>query len=151
MVLIEPLKRGESLDDLFDKYEYSEDVLQLLATNLQDQDVLYVFQQVIRFRESGGFKKTYLSDWINKRRRYDNAFLILEATKFIRRIEKGASTPYYPTCRGNQLTLYLINELHLDSKLFKRLTEAEYDELISQQKIQSQDSKTKGENNNVEA
>ncbi|MEF3313830.1 hypothetical protein PV433_33645 [Paenibacillus sp. GYB004] len=117
-----------------DTHQYDDATLALLATNLEDNDVLYVFQQVIRFREHG-FLKAYLPDWNTKRRRYDNAFLILEATKFIVCVRAkngyGASTPYFPTARGVQLVEYILNELDpppLPPESFKKLTDEQYEQ-----------------------
>lgn len=116
-----------------DDVEYSEEVIRLLASNLENADVMNLFQQVIRFRDFG-FKKAYLTDWNTKRRRYDNALLILEATKFITRNDDGPSTPYYPTTRGTQLAEYLINEADYDPELFKRIRQDEYEAFILERK-----------------
>ncbi|SED12526.1 hypothetical protein [Paenibacillus sp. GP183] len=131
----------------FDNFEYEPSTLELLATNLEDEDVLHIFQQVWRFRERGGYKKSYLPDWGIKRRRYDNAFLILEATKFITRNEKGSSTPYFPTIRGTQLALYLINDLQLDKDNFVKLTTEEYESFMHTYKLR--DSTDKGDEQNA--
>ncbi|PWW06297.1 hypothetical protein DFQ01_103199 [Paenibacillus cellulosilyticus] len=110
----------------FDDLEYGSQTLELLATNLKDPDVLHVFQQVWKFRERNGFKKTYLPDWSTKRRRYDNSFLILEATRFIYRDERGSSNPYFPTIRGKQLALYLINDIGMDKSGFVKLNDEQF-------------------------
>jgi len=110
--------------------KYDDDTLALLATNLKDQDVLLIFQNIMKFRDRGGFIKAHLPEWGTKRRRYDNAFLILEATKFIHRDENGSSTPYYPTNRGMQLALYLINELHHHENDFRKLSDEEYENFL---------------------
>lgn len=112
-----------------DNIEYDENTLGLLATNLKDDDVLYIFKQVFRFRDHGGFKKAYLPDWNTRRRRYDNAFIILEATKFIEKVEDGSSTPYHPTIRGKQLVVYLVNELGFDKGDFDKITNEEFEEI----------------------
>jgi predicted transcriptional regulator len=44
------------------------------------------------------------------RKRYDAAFLTLEAQGFIEKQEDGTSTPYYITIRGRQLGTLLKNE-----------------------------------------
>ncbi|MFC5449119.1 hypothetical protein ACFPOG_12675 [Paenibacillus aestuarii] len=112
-----------------DAIEYSDETLSLLATNLKDNDVLYIFKQVFRFRSHGGFKKAYLPDWNTRRRRYDNAFTILEATKFIEKMEDGSSTPYFPTVRGKQLVVHLINEKELPKSDFDKITDKELEEI----------------------
>lgn len=112
-----------------DPTQYGEDVLRLLATNLREPDVLLIFKQVFRFRDHGGFKKAFLPDWNTRRRRYDNAFTILEATKFIEKREDGASTPYFPTIRGRQMVLYLVNELDLDQAEFDKISDEEFEEI----------------------
>lgn len=121
-----------ALIDSENNFQYDEQTLAFLATNLGDPDVLFVFQQVFRFRERGGFLKAYLPDWNTKRRRYDNAFLVLESTKFISclrdRSSHGPSTPYYPTIRGGQLAEYLINEWDLPKEPFVKLSDEQYEQ-----------------------
>lgn len=119
---------------MLDDIEYDEATLRLLATNLEDPEVLEVFQHVCKFVDKGGFTKTMLMNYSTKRRRYDNAFVILEATKFIKKIETGRSSCYFPTIRGRRLAEFLINKANLPIENFKKLTDEEYEQYISQLK-----------------
>ncbi|AQT86990.1 hypothetical protein ERICIV_04596 (plasmid) [Paenibacillus larvae subsp. larvae] len=119
---------------MLDDIEYDEPTLRLLATNLEDPDVLEVFGLVCKFVDKGGFTKTMLINYGTKRRRYDNAFLILESTKFIKKMETGRSSHYFPTIRGKRLAEFLINKANLPIENFKKLTDEEYEQYISQLK-----------------
>lgn len=128
---LDQLKISRAPIDAFD-----DNTLRLLGSNLAKPDVFGIFCFVARFRERGGFMKSYLPDWNTKRRRYDNAFLILEASKFIvREREDGPSEPYLLTSFGSQLILYLVNDLNFNVDLFKKLTDSQYEEFLKTRRL----------------
>ncbi|AVF28797.1 hypothetical protein [Paenibacillus larvae] len=103
-----------------DNFVYDEDTLRLLATNFEDPDVLFVFKMVCKYHNFGGFIKKQLPNYESKRRKYDNAFLILESTKFIKRMRFGGpSTPYFISIRGEKLVEFFINEMGMPMEEFK--------------------------------
>jgi len=112
--------------------EYDSATLRLLTSNLLNPDVFNMFIHIMRFRKQGGLKKAYLPDWNTKRRRYDNAILILEATKFITKKEEGTGTPYFPTSLGEQLAVFLIQEVGLSKTYFNPISEEQLQEFLKE-------------------
>lgn len=112
-----------------DSFEYDPETLRYLASNLNDPYVYVVFREVVRFR-AYGLMKSYLADYAYRRRRYDNAFLVLEATKFIERVEEWNTHKYYLTVRGTQLVDYLLNDLGIDKEQFRMITPDEYQQAL---------------------
>lgn len=108
-----------------DGFEYDPETVKYLASNLNDPYVYVVFREVVRFR-TYGLMKSYLADYPNKRRRYDNAFLVLEACKFIEKAEEWNAHKYYLTVRGTQLLDYLLNDLGIDQLQFRTVSPAEF-------------------------
>lgn len=93
-----------------DELEYNENTLRFLRKKLDDF-AIDIFRLVVREnREHKGLVKTRLEDYHNMRKKYDAAFLMLEAQGFIEKKEDGTSTPYYVTIRGRQLGTLLSEE-----------------------------------------
>lgn len=118
--------------------EYDLVTLRLLASNLLNPDVFNMFIHVMRFRKQGGLKKAYLPDWNTRRRRYDNAILILEATKFISKKEEGTGTPYFPTQLGEQLAIFLIQEMGLEKTHFTPISDQAFQAFLKERTLKEE-------------
>ncbi|MEQ2529208.1 hypothetical protein WMO40_21265 [Bacillaceae bacterium CLA-AA-H227] len=93
-----------------DELEYNENTLKFLRKKLDDFTI-NIFRQVVNEnRNHRGLVKTRLDDYHNMRKKYDSAFLMLEAQGFIEKKEDGTATPYYITIRGRQLGTLLSEE-----------------------------------------
>ncbi|WP_034659314.1 hypothetical protein [Robertmurraya massiliosenegalensis] len=93
-----------------DEIEYNENTLKFLRKKLDDFSINIFRQVVSENRNHRGLVKTRLEDYHNMRKKYDSAFLMLEAQGFIEKKEDGTATPYYITIRGRQLGTLLSEE-----------------------------------------
>lgn len=108
-MLSELLTQKENYKDL-DQLEYDEDTLRFLRKKLDDFTI-DVFRKTIQENKlHKGLVKTRLDNFHGMRKRYDSAFLMLEAQGFIEKKEDGTATPYYVTVRGRQLAQLLYEE-----------------------------------------
>lgn len=97
-------------------HEFDQHTLKFFRERL-DEFTLEIFKQVFISNQNDlGLIKTRLPNYINKRKSYDAAFLILESIGFIEKSEDGARTPYYTTVRGVQLAQLLTNEAKTEGK-----------------------------------
>ncbi|MEG6533227.1 hypothetical protein NSQ82_20270 [Caldifermentibacillus hisashii] len=93
-----------------DRIEYDDDTLIFLRKKL-DEFTINIFKMIFEHnKQHRGLVKTRLNNYLRMRKRYDNAFLILESQGFIERKEDGTSTPYFLTVRGRQLMVLLKSE-----------------------------------------
>jgi hypothetical protein len=99
-------KRYIDLDEL----EFNENTLRFFRKKLDDFTIDVFRKVVTQNKLHKGLVKTRLENYKSKRKRYDAAFLTLEAQGFIEKREDGTSTPYYTTIRGRQLGTLLQNE-----------------------------------------
>jgi predicted transcriptional regulator len=100
------IKRYIDLDEL----EFNENTLRFLRKKLDDFTIDVFRKIVTQNKVYKGLVKTRLDNYQSMRKRYDAAFLTLEAQGFIEKQEDGTSTPYYITIRGRQLGTLLKNE-----------------------------------------
>ncbi|RHW36091.1 hypothetical protein D1B31_17925 [Neobacillus notoginsengisoli] len=104
----ELLTQNEHDKDL-NHLEYDEETLLFLRAKL-DEFTIEVFRKVIKENKvHKGLVKTRLENFHGMRKRYDAAFLMLEAQGFIYKVEDGTATPYFATVRGKQLA-HLLHE-----------------------------------------
>lgn len=89
--------------------QYSNDVLYFLRKKLDDFTI-DIFHTIVEFHERGGIGKVNFDNYTNARKRYDNAFLILDAQGFIETKPTGVKKPYFLTVRGQQLISFLEGE-----------------------------------------
>lgn len=100
---------AKSFRDL-DELEYDNDTLRFLRKKLDDFTI-DVFRQVVKENKiHRGLVKTRLDAFHSKRKKYDSAFLTLEAQGFVEKKEDGTATPYFVTVRGKQLAQLLYEE-----------------------------------------
>lgn len=94
-----------------DQIEYDSHVLLFLRKKLDDFTI-NLFRKIFQENKKNplGLMKTHIEDYHSMRKKYDNAFLILESQGFIERHELGTATPYHITVRGKQLVILLANE-----------------------------------------
>lgn len=93
-----------------DELEYNESTLKFLRKKLDDFTINIFRQVVSENKNHRGLVKTRLDDYHNMRKKYDSAFLMLEAQGFIEKKEDGTATPYFITVRGRQLGALLSEE-----------------------------------------
>ncbi|KAA9014897.1 hypothetical protein [Niallia endozanthoxylica] len=93
-----------------DELEYNIQTLRFLRKKLDDFTIDVFRQTAIENKNHRGLVKTRLENYHSMRKRYDAAFLILEAQGFIEKKEDGTSTPYFVTIRGRQLMTILNKE-----------------------------------------
>ncbi len=93
-----------------DQLQYNSETLIFLRKKL-DRFTIEVFRKVLNSNSlSSGLVKTRLEDYQSQRKKYDNAFIILEYQGFIEKKEDGNMTPYWVTLRGKQLLTLLKEE-----------------------------------------
>lgn len=107
--LSELLTQKENVEDL-DKLKYDDETLLFLRLKLDDFTI-DVFRKIIQMNKlHKGLVKTRLDNFHGMRKRYDSAFLTLEAQGFIEIEKDGTATPYFVTIRGKQLAQLLHEE-----------------------------------------
>lgn len=92
-----------------DQIKYSNDVLLFLRKKLNDFAINLLYM-IVEFHERGGIGKTNFDNYTNKRKQYDDAFVILDAQGFIEAKPSGVKKPYFLTIRGQQLISFLEKE-----------------------------------------
>ena len=107
--------RNQYID--LDELEYDLHTLRFLRKKL-DHFAIDVFRMVVNAnRLHTGLIKTRIPDYQSMRKKYDAAFITLEAQGFIDKKEDGTATPYYVTKRGQQLGTLLSEEKKMKNEV----------------------------------
>jgi hypothetical protein len=94
----------------YEDYEFDKPTLLYFRTKI-DEFKIDILREIAREnKQHRGLVKTRYKDYRNKRKQYDDAFLVLETLGFIDKKEDGTATPYFVSVRGRQLITLLAEE-----------------------------------------